>query len=247
VERHVIRQADTVMVISEGFRNLVEKAGADPEKVVLIRNWSHVAPPTADRASTRLRLGWGEDEIIALHAGNMGHKQGLENVVEAGRLAEEYGMSVRFVLMGDGNRRTHLRQLAAGATNVDFLPPAPSEDLSDVLAAADVLLINESETVFDMSLPSKLTSYLVAGRPVVAAVSALGGTAREVEQTGAGSVIQSGRPDLLLQEVEALGADPEATARGALGRAYAERVLSGKASLQGLSEALGVRLPLSHE
>lgn len=149
-------------------------------------------------------------------------------------------------VMGDGNQCKHLKQLAVGASNVEFLPPVPSEDFVDVLAAADVLLINEAETVFDMSLPSKLTSYLVAGRPVIAAVSPLGGTAREVEQTGAGLVIASGRPDLLLNGVLALGADPlAATARGAHGREYAERVLSGRSSLEALSAALRVRSSVS--
>lgn len=246
IERYVLGQADTVIVISEGFRNRVEGEGADPDKIVLIRNWSHLTPPTADRVATRLRLGWGEDEIIAMHAGNMGLKQGLENIVEAGRLAEQNGKSVRFVLMGDGSQRKHLERLATGASNVEFLPPAPSDTYSDVLAAADVLLINEAESVFDMSLPSKLTSYLVSGRPVVAAVSSLGGTATEVEQTGAGSVIESGRPDLLLHEVLALGADPlAATARGALGRAYAKRVLSRQESLERLSTALGANAKVS--
>ena len=244
VERHVIRQAHTVVVITESFRSHVEAAGADPEKVFLIRNWSHVSPPTADRDSTRLLLGWGEDEIVALHAGNMGLKQGLENVVEAGRLAEKDGKSVRFVLMGDGNQRKHLQQLAVGVSKVELMPPVPGDVFGDVLAAADVLLINEAETVFDMSLPSKLTSYLVAGRPVVAAVSPLGGTALEVERSGAGSVIESGRPDLLLREVAAIGADPlAATARGDLGREYAERVLSARTSLERFSAALRIESP----
>ena len=238
LERYVIHKADTVIVISDGFRKLVEGEGANPDKVVLIRNWSHLHPPSADRASTRLQLGWGEDEIIALHAGNMGLKQGLDNIVAAGLLAAEDEKSVRFVLMGDGSQRKQLQRMTEGASNMEFLPPAPSDAYSDVLAAADVLLINEAETVFDMSLPSKLTSYLMAGRPVLAAVSPLGGTAREVEQTGAGSVIESGRPDLLLQEVVALGADSSAAkARGALGPEYAQRVLSGRTSLEALSAA----------
>jgi colanic acid biosynthesis glycosyl transferase WcaI len=239
LERFVVRQANTVIVISEGFRKLVESQGAEPDKVVLIRNWSHLNPPTADRASTRLRLGWGQGEIIALHAGNMGLKQGLENLVEAGRLAAKDGASVRFVLMGEGSQRKHLERLAAGESNVVFRPAEPSDTYSDVLAAADVLLINEAVSVFDMSLPSKLTSYLLAGRPILAAVAPLGSTAHEVEQTGAGSVIESGRPDLLLQKVLALGLDPlAATARGALGRSYAERVLSSRVSLESLSAVL---------
>jgi len=179
-----------------------------------------------------------------MHAGNMGLKQGLENIVKAGRLAAKDEKTMRFVLMGDGSQRKQLERLALGAANIEFLPPAPSDTYSDLLAAADILLINEAETVFDMSLPSKLTSYLMAGRPVVAAVSPLGGTALEVERSGAGSVIESGRPDLLLQEVVAIGADPlAATARGDLGRKYAARVLSARTSLERFSAALWIESP----
>ena len=38
--------------------------------------------------------------MIALHAGNMGVKQGLENVVEAARQADATRSPVRFVLLG---------------------------------------------------------------------------------------------------------------------------------------------------
>jgi len=52
-----------------------------------------------------------------------------------------------------------------------------------------------------MSLPSKLTSYLMAGRPVVAAVRDDGETATEVSRTGAGTVVSNDSPQALLSEV----------------------------------------------
>ena len=65
--------------------------------------------------------------------------------------------------MGDGNQRAHLRELAGGLPNLDFLPPADDADFPDVLAAADVLAVTQRASVLDMSVPSKLTSYFAAG------------------------------------------------------------------------------------
>lgn len=70
---------------------------------------------------------------MALHSGNMGLKQGLENVVEAARMAQT---PVRFVLMGDGSQRAELERLAVGVPALQLLPPADSADFPDVLAAA---------------------------------------------------------------------------------------------------------------
>lgn len=97
----------------------------------------------------------------------MGLKQGLEVLVDAARLAP----GIRVVIMGDGNQREALCERAAGLRNLDILPPAGADDFTDVLAAADVLAVTQRASVLDMSVPSKLTSYFVSGRPVVASVA----------------------------------------------------------------------------
>jgi hypothetical protein len=44
-------------------------------------------------------MGWPPDETIVRHAGAMGTKQGLENVVDAAALADEQNRPIRFVLL----------------------------------------------------------------------------------------------------------------------------------------------------
>lgn len=83
-----------------------------------------------------------------------------------------------------------------------------------------------------MALPSKLTSYFVAGRPVVAAVSPAGWTAREVARAGAGVTVPAADPEALLDAITELAADPARCDRlAAAGPLYAERFLSAGASL----------------
>ncbi|MGI8538126.1 MAG: hypothetical protein ACR2K2_16985 [Mycobacteriales bacterium] len=129
-------------------------------------------------------MGWGN--LVALQGGNMGLKQGLENLVETARLAAP---PVRIALMGDGSQRAALEQLGAGVPALQLLPPAEAADFPAVLAAADVLLVNERASAVDASLPSKLTSYVSAGVPVLAAVPLGGRTASEVAWSGGGVLV----------------------------------------------------------
>jgi colanic acid biosynthesis glycosyl transferase WcaI len=107
------------------------------------------------------------------------------------------------------------------------------------LAAADLLLVNERPSVGDMSLPSKLTSYFCAGRPVLAAVSPDGATATELHHTnGAGRIVSPGDPALLAGAIRELRAD--VGLRAAMGRAalrYASDAL-GRASAMARLDAI---------
>ncbi|MFD7491233.1 glycosyltransferase [Streptomyces sp. NPDC059832] len=227
-ERHALRSAALVGVIHESFVPRVTAYGVDPGRIRTVPNWSHVRAPSADRAGTRARLGWSEGTPVVLHSGNMGLKQGLEVLVDAARLAPE----IRVVLMGDGNQRQALLGRAAGLRNLDILPPADAAEFTDVLAAADVLAVTQRASVLDMSVPSKLTSYFVSGRPVVASVADGGGTAQEVQRSGAGLLVAPEDPAALLSAVRKLVEAPAgADALGANGPQYVARHLSREAGL----------------
>ncbi|MER5554626.1 glycosyltransferase [Streptomyces sp. NPDC002793] len=227
-ERYALRGAALVGVIHESFVAGVTALGVDPGRIRVVPNWTHVRSPSGDRAATRARLGWAENTPVLLHSGNMGLKQGLDVLVGLARLAPD----IRVVLMGDGNQRDGLRERAEGLSNLDFLPPASADDFTDVLAAADVLAVTQRASVLDMSVPSKLTSYFVSGRPVAASVAGEGGTAEEVRRSGAGVLVPPEDPAALLTAVRRLASDPAtADALGKHGPEYVARHLSREAGL----------------
>lgn len=231
IEGFTLRRADHVVVVAEAFRRTVRDYRVAEERISEIRNWSHIGASCGDRAAMRARLGWGAEEQIVLHAGNMGLKQALEYVVDAARIAGERSPRTRFVLMGGGSQRAMLEERAQGLGNVTFLDPRPSGEFPDVLAAADVLLVNERASVIDMSLPSKLTSYFRAGRPVLAAVPN-GSTAAEIHRSGGGITVPAEASEAIVDAVLRLANDPGlATELGRAGRDYAERALSEEAVL----------------
>ncbi|HVL23693.1 MAG TPA: glycosyltransferase [Thermomicrobiales bacterium] len=221
------RGATRIAIISRGFESYLVGLGVHKDRITHLRNWTHITAPTLPPADVRATLGWRDSETIVLHSGAMGLKQGLEHVIAAARLASATSPNMRFVLMGDGNQRQMLQAKAADLGNVTFLPPADADMFPNILAAADVLLINERASLRDMALPSKLTSYLVAGRPIVAAVTPEGWTAREIAQTGAGVVVPPEDPAALLDAIATLRADPaRARLLAAAGPVYARDVLA---------------------
>jgi colanic acid biosynthesis glycosyl transferase WcaI len=203
------RGAAAVGVVAEGFRPYLESLGVESDRIRRVRNWMHVGAATVEPAAMREWLGWPQDALVCLHAGNMGQKQGLENVIECARLAAAMMPHALFAFVGDGNQRPMLEALAArhGLANVRFLPLQPEQLFPSVLAAADVLLINQRGSVGDMSLPSKLTSYYAAGRPVIAAAATGSETAREVSHSSGGLVIKSDDPAALLEALMRLEND----------------------------------------
>jgi glycosyltransferase involved in cell wall biosynthesis len=239
MERWGARRAKVVAIASESFRPYLNELDVADERIVLFPNWVHVASPSGDREATRQRLGWPSHTTVVIHAGNMGLKQGLEQVVEAARRAGQTHRDVLFVLVGDGSQRSDLVSLAAGISGIQFLPFQPEHELPDVLAAADALLVSERATVVDMSLPSKLTTYFAAGRPIVAAVPDQGSTAAEVRRSGAGLIVPVGVPDALNEAVAHLRTDKLlAESLGQAGRQYASVTLGESAALIRVDELM---------
>jgi colanic acid biosynthesis glycosyl transferase WcaI len=241
VEKFALSAADSVVAIHPRFADYLDKAlGVDAERISVIQNWTHLAPaPEMSRKDARAALGWPIDVRLIVHTGNMGAKQGLENVVEAARLADRDQAPVKFVLVGDGGERTRLEELASGIDRLQFVDPLNEADYRCALAAADCLLVNELPGVATMAVPSKLTSYFAASRPVLAATDPKGITASEVERAGGGVSGPAGYPRALLDTALHLAEDVDAAvAYGDAGRRYCRTALGAEAALDAFDRVI---------
>jgi glycosyltransferase involved in cell wall biosynthesis len=234
-EGSLARGADAVAVIAEGFRPYLEASGVDAGRIHRLRNWNQIPGANVGRAETRAGLGWSDDAFVCLHAGNMGHKQGLECILATARIAADLQPELRFVFAGDGNRRRELEAAAVtqGLTDVQFLPSLGRQEYANMLAAADVLLLNQRAGMKNMAFPSKITSYVFSGTPIIAAVDEGSDAATELLPARAAHVIEPGRPDALLTSLRrlyndrALGVELAAAARD-----YGKRHLTAEAALE---------------
>jgi glycosyltransferase involved in cell wall biosynthesis len=157
-----------------------------------------------NRHDARSRFGWSADDFIVIHTGNMGAKQDLENVVKA---ASELRADsrIKIYLVGHGNQENNLKILCQGKKNISVMAAVADEDYSALLSAADLLLVNERTTQMEMSLPSKLTSYLYSERPVLAAVPRGGATWKFLD--GVAELVEAGDPTSLASKIKELSGD----------------------------------------
>ena len=226
MERFLYRRASTIFVISEGFRENLLSKRVPESKLVVVPNWTdtRVIGAGSGAGDFRQRHRIGENDFLVLHTGNMGAKQKLENVIETAALLSSDPYIV-FCLVGGGTEKDRLEELAAscGLKNVRFLPLEPKELLPNMLAAADVLLVNQSAHVIDMVIPSKLVTYMAAGRAVVAAVAHDSEAARAVDRADCGVVVPPEQPAALASAVLQLKLNHEQAGKfGRDGRLYAE-------------------------
>lgn len=234
-ESRVLEQANRIVSIHQRHLDfLSEELGVGVDKVDIIRNWAHIhatsAPTAAAVADFRKMMGWGSEKKVVLHTGNMGLKQDLTNVIDAARFSvrsDGPGTILHFVLMGNGVEVSKLQAAAHDVAAVEVIAPVADELYLVALASADILLVNEAPGSRDVAVPSKMTSYFSAGKPIIAATESESATSSELKYSNAGIAVDPGKPVLLYRAASALANDR--TRMDAFGRnasAYFERFLS---------------------
>ena len=112
----LLRRFDLVSTIAERMRRRLAAHGVAPERLCLFPNWVDTGAilPLASASRLRRKLGFGDDQVVVLYAGNMGEKQGLEGLAAvAERLADR--PEIQFVLCGAGRGPSAARAPAGTA------------------------------------------------------------------------------------------------------------------------------------
>jgi glycosyltransferase involved in cell wall biosynthesis len=217
--------ADTVIVVSDGFRaNLIER-GVSAEKVHTIRNGvnpDEFDPDGLADAELRARLGAGPGDCLVLYAGTHGISQGLTSLAAAAALLTEE--QIRFAFVGEGADKLRLQRQVTelGLRNVTMLSGLPHEQVPALLAAADICLVPLRDVpLFSSFIPSKMFEYLAAGKPVVGAVA---GEAAQILREAGAWVVPPADSQALAAAIRTLAADPQRReAMGRQGRCYVEK------------------------
>jgi colanic acid biosynthesis glycosyl transferase WcaI len=208
VENLVYHRANHINVISSGMRcNLISK-GIPEEKITVISSWGdpNIYRP-GDGRDLRLRLGW-RDRFVVMAAGNMGLTHGLETVIEAAARLQD-NPYILFVFLGSGVAKPALMTETAirRLSNVVFYDQVPEVEAAQFINAADVMLVHlKPGPKDDFSVPHRIFSYMLCGKPIIAA--ATGSTANLVESLRCGWVCPPSNPAALAEVVRRAAADP---------------------------------------
>ncbi|MDX6767096.1 MAG: WcaI family glycosyltransferase [Candidatus Methylacidiphilales bacterium] len=192
-ERWVLRLFGRVSSISEQMCSRIAAKGVPVDRVSELRNWADVDEIRPIAGESRYRAEWEiKRPHVALYAGNIANKQGIEIVIEAARRLAARSDLI-FVICGQGPNRSKLEQQASDLDNVLFRDLQPRDRLADLLGLATVHLLPQLASAADLVLPSKLGNMLASGRPVVATAGTGTGLERAVKDCGFITEPENGR------------------------------------------------------
>ena len=224
LERKQFERASGIVAITGDFTPILRDSFGVPEsKVAVIPNWAVLeALPVRPKDNPWSRRMGLHDKFVFLYSGTLGMKHNPALLLELAR-AHRGNPDVRVVVVSEGIGSDWLKKEGTGLDNLVLLPYQDFADLPDMLASGDVLasVLEEDAGVF--SVPSKVLSYLCAGRPILLAVPAVNLAARIVRDHEAGLTVPPADMGGFLKAADELFANAaERERRGANARRYAE-------------------------
>jgi glycosyltransferase involved in cell wall biosynthesis len=170
-EKASVRLADVVIATNESYKKVdIERNGADPSKVYVVRNGPNLTRVRLVEPDARLRaLG----KTILGYVGAMNPQDGVDYLLRA--LAVLKGGLKRSdffcVIIGDGDSKSALEQEARRlglSDEVWFTGFIPDDDMIRYLSTADICLDpNPSSPLNDVSTWIKVMEYMALEKPIV--------------------------------------------------------------------------------
>ena len=189
LERRLMRQSDAVVVISDDFLPVLDNGGVSRERVHVVENWAPLDElPQRPRDNAWAREHGLADKLVFLYSGTLGLKHNPDLLLQ---LARRFAgrPEIRVVVVSEGLGADWLRQRAAEAPNLVLLPYQPFEILPEVIASGDALTAILESDAGAFSVPSKVLTYLCAGRPILGAIPAENLAARVIARARAGFTV----------------------------------------------------------
>ncbi|MBL8065447.1 MAG: glycosyltransferase family 4 protein [Chthonomonadaceae bacterium] len=224
LENKLLLQSDKIVVISEDFRPYLPDPVKNSQKIYVVENWAPLGDmPVRERVNDWGRATDTSDGLNFIYSGTLGMKHNPELLVQ---LANNLKDRSRMIVVSEGQSIEFLKKRSSelGLDNLKILPFQPFEAMPDMLATADVLTAVLEPDAGVFSVPSKVLTYLCAGKPLLVAIPKENLAARIVQGNEAGIVVDPGDIDGFVAGAKKLADDLDLRQKmGANARAYAER------------------------
>ena len=249
IDTWIAHSAKALIVISDRFRETYTlDRGVPADRIHVLQNWGEANLVDIDARGAyaqRQKYGILDHATLVVYGGNIGAGVGIETAIRA----FEYlwnDENICMLIAGAGSRLQACQELVDKMglqDRVFFYTPWPKKDAGIVLGAADVLLLPTEGKQSLVSVPSKLISYMLSSRPVLAMALRGSDTAELITAAKAGWVIPPEDPvaAAAVLKVIAASAREELRAAGARGLDYALCHLTREANLPKMIQLL-VRL-----
>lgn len=110
--------------------------------------------------------------FVICYFGVLGPFQGIPRIVEAASILQNEFDDIFFLIIGEGEEKTKIKQLSSCLNNVCLVPKLSREQIAQVSAEVDlglVPLVSADPLLVYVNLPTKAAEFLSSGVPILAA------------------------------------------------------------------------------
>lgn len=176
VMKFIYRTTSHIIVPSPGFKRRLIDKGVPEDKITIVHNYADETtyyPIEADQKLKRTLMLQNND-IIIVYAGNIGDPQRIDVLIDAMKIIKHKNrQEIKLFIIGDGSCVSDLKNKCFnnGIKSVTFFEQMLPEEVNRYYSIADALFIQlEDKLIWNDTIPSKIYAYMLAGRPIIAAL-----------------------------------------------------------------------------
>lgn len=203
IENYTYKNADKIIVISEGFKRNIMKKGVKADKIEVISNWidlDSVHPVNRNENKLIEEFSINPDKFLVVYAGNFGAAQGADIVLKAAEKLKDVS-DIQFVIFGGGAYFEDAKREARELDNVFIHELMPPDRISEVYSLGNVALITCKPGTGNAGMPSKTWSIMACNTPIIASFDTDSDLTDVIRNYGAGECIKPGAVDDLAKEI----------------------------------------------
>ncbi|WP_270553679.1 glycosyltransferase family 4 protein [Cloacibacillus evryensis] len=202
VSNVTIKYSDKVIALSEDMKDflLKERKYPNKERISIIPIWATEEMNECNQQNKN-------EKFIVSYLGNMGICQDMKTILDAAELLQKNDVEdVEFVLAGHGNKLPEIKKTCQEKSlkNVKIYDFLQGNDFIRLLQKSGCFVLSLEKGLVGLCLPSKVCTYLQAGRPVIAVMEKEFEVSKNLKEYNAGFSVLQGQGEALAEYIRLL-------------------------------------------
>jgi glycosyltransferase involved in cell wall biosynthesis len=195
IDRKNLELSTHIVTISEQMKGyLIKTRRISKDKFSIIHNWQNDSN-FVEFQGTEVRERGGNFRFLYL--GTINITAGVDLLIHAFSKADMLNASL--IIAGDGPDKERCIQIAKKYNkNIRFKSASPKQ-VPELQAESEVLLLPLKKGVAKTALPSKMTAYMMSGKPIIASIDEDSGAAEIIKLNDCGWVVEAENEDRLIR------------------------------------------------
>ena len=238
IDRYYQKHAASIRTISDEMADYLSVTRNLPrDKYLVVNNWQN------DEDFEEVKNVQESEKLKFVYTGSINLHANVDLIIKA--FAKANIPNSELIIYGGGNQKDNCVKMVdeMGLMNVSF-GFVKRMEIPQVQANASALVLALPTGNGNLCLPSKMTSYMLSGKPVLASVDQDSATSRYIKEAQCGISVEPDNVDALVEGFKKLAALPKEQLKvfGENSRTFAERHLTRKVNLSKVIEIIRIAI-----